>query len=592
MRRLSIRSQLLVLATSTIVVILIIILHSYSMMSGMITQNHEQYIKQTVTEIQKNVASNKDVINRLMQSISYSEDVQTYLVEKDNVYKYELFKKLNNYLSSQRELKDGIMDIVLSGNDGAWIDLSGGNRYVSELRKALPPKTNSYYAGRVPFASQNGLGESLVFATTIYYLRQGELFNTNVGTLFFIIDPKALVGDKGFPSKQSSTQIYLLDREHKVVSHNSQAEVGTELQGLQLDNSLTDGKLVDWDNKQYVVQTEPLPEISGSIVSMVPKNELLKDLWTIQKQEIVILGLCLLILAVPFMFIINNILLPLRKLMFFMTIVKRGDLLKLKRRVSLQGYLEISMMAAEFNSMLDEIDQLTQRLIETNSRLYHIELEKKKSELAFLRSQIHPHFLYNTLEAITGIAAMEGQSKIKTMTRSLSSIFRYSIKGNNIVPLAQEIRMIEAYVSIQQIRFGDRFTVHYQFTEEALAYAVPRMILQPIVENAVFHGFEPTLRKGDLWMEGSVDEEGRLVLTVQDNGIGMEPGRLKEIQALLAAPSSIGIHAEDERSIGLVNVSNRIKIMYGDECGLQIDSRPGEGTHIRMTIGEKRDDHA
>ena len=199
---------------------------------------------------------------------------------------------------------------------------------------------------------------------------------------------------------------------------------------------------------------------------------------------------------------------------------KKGNLLKFKKRISLQGYMEISIMASELNSMLDEIDHLTQRLLETNTRLYGIELEKKKSELAFLRSQINPHFLYNTLEAITGIAVVEGQNKIKTMTRSLSSIFRYSIKGGDVVPLRDEVKMIESYLQIQQIRFADRFSVHYEISEKALAFVIPKMILQPLVENAIYHGFEPTLKPGELWIKGFVDEQGALIVTVEDDGTG------------------------------------------------------------------------
>jgi two-component system sensor histidine kinase YesM len=275
-----------------------------------------------------------------------------------------------------------------------------------------------------------------------------------------------------------------------------------------------------------------------------------------------------------------------------MTTVKRGDLLKFKKRISLQGYMEISIMATELNSMLDEIDHLTQRLLETNAELYGIELEKKKSELAFLRSQINPHFLYNTLEAITGIAVVEGQSKIKTMTRSLSNIFRYSIKGGDVVPLREEVRIIESYVQIQQIRFADRFSVHYAISEEALAFAIPKMILQPLVENAIYHGFEPTLKAGELWIKGSIDGQGKLFLTVEDNGTGMEPNRLEELRNRMSASSSAMPEAEDGGSIGLVNVNNRIKLMFGPEYGVSMDSVLGSGTQIRLTIAERRESDA
>ncbi|MBW7454907.1 sensor histidine kinase [Paenibacillus sepulcri] len=591
LRRLSIRSQLFILAGSFIIVILIIIFHSYSTMSGMITRNHEEYVKQTISEIQKNVTSNKDVIYRLMQNISYNEEVQNYLVEKNALLKYDMFKKLNKLFISQRELKEGILDIVLSGNNGQWVDLYGGNKYVSALRDAVPPKVNAYYSGVQRFGTLFGGEEGLVFATSIYYMKQGELFNTRVGTMFFIVDPKALVGEQDYSSKQTNTQIYLLDRDQKVITSNLQnVSVGTQLTGLPSGTSDGSDKALQWNNKLYVMQRQSLPDIDGSILSMAPKDELLRDLLDIRRQELLILAICLLILAIPFMFIINNILRPLKKMMFFMTTVKRGDLLKFKKRISLQGYMEISIMASELNSMLDEIDQLTQRLIETNTRLYGIELEKKKSELAFLRSQINPHFLYNTLEAITGIAVVNKQNQIKTMTRALSSIFRYSIKGTGMVPLSEELGIIKSFVSIQQIRFKDRFSVDYECTEEALAYRVPKMILQPLVENAVYHGFEPRLKHGLLEIRGFVDEQGSLVVRIVDDGMGIDPVRLTELRALLAAPpSALAEEDEEQRSIGLVNVNNRIRLMFGEACGMRVESTLGSGTAIELTIAGRRE---
>ncbi|MBO7744877.1 sensor histidine kinase [Paenibacillus sp. MWE-103] len=593
LRKLSIRSQLFILAACTISVMLVVILHTYSMMSGMITRSHEEYVKQTVSEIKKNVASNHDVIYRIMQDISYNQDVQDYLVETDKLVRYDKFTKLNKYLNGQKDLKEGIQDIIISGNNGTWIDLYGGNRYVVPLRMQLSgKKVNGYYAGMQQFGVLYGPDEKLVFATTITYSQQGALFNRNIGTAFFVVDASAIVSEQDYSSKATGTQIYLLDRSRRVITSNASVKTGSDFKGIELGSADAGNRIVDWNGRSYVVETEALPDIDGTIVSMAPENELLRDLLDIRKQELSILGIALLVLAVPFMFIINNILRPLKRLIFFITRIRRGDLLQFKKRIALDGYMEISIVATELNSMLDEIDRLTLSLVETNTRLYGIELEKKKSELAFLRSQINPHFLYNTLEAITGIAVVEGQDRIKTMTRALSSIFRYSVKGSGEVPLGEEIRMIESYVRIQQIRFADRFAVRYELTDEALAYRVPKMILQPLVENAVYHGFEPTLRQGELWIRGQVDGEGALRIRIADNGVGMPPGVLDGLRRLLAAPGAGPQEPADQKSIGMVNVHNRIQLMFGPGSGLRLESVQGEGTTIEMTIRGGSEEHA
>lgn len=588
LRKLSIRSQLLILAASSIIVILIVILHTYSMMSGMITKNHEEYVRQTVTEIQKNVISNKDVVYRLMQNISYNEEVQSFLVEKNALRRYEMFKKLSQLITNQKELKDGVLDIVISGNNGGWVDINGGNRYVAPLVGKLPKtKFNAYYVGMQTFGSSYGSAEGLIFATSITYMQPGELFNTNVGTLFFIIRPKALAGDEEYAMKETGTQIYLLDRNQKVITSNSNNKVGSVLpEGLFIGGSSGGQHTVQWKNKPYVIQAEPLPDIDGVILSIAPKDELLRDLRSIREVELAILGVCLLVLAIPFTFIINNILRPLKKMMLFMTNVKRGTLFEFQKRIALHGYMEINVLATQFNHMLDEIEQLTQRLLEANSRLYGSELEKKKAELAFLKSQINPHFLYNTLEVITGIAVVEKQTRIKNMTRSLSAIFRYSIKGADVVQLREEVKMVESFIQIQQIRFADRFAVRYDFSEEALSYRIPKMILQPLVENAIYHGFEPTLKVGELWLKGEVDKENTLHILISDNGVGMPDDRLGQIRDMLAESSSAPAADENVKSIGLGNVNNRIKLIYGNEYGIQIESKEGQGTKVRLVMAE------
>ncbi|WP_042162243.1 sensor histidine kinase [Paenibacillus gorillae] len=384
LRRLSIRSQLLILAVSTVLVILIIVYHTYSTMSAMVTRNHEEYVQQTVTEIKKNVTSNKDVLFRLMQTISYNADVQSYLIEQNAVTRFEMFKKLNVLISNQRELKDGILDIIISGDNGFSVDINGGSPYAADLKKLLPGKVNAYYAGMQQFGTHYGSATGLVFATTISYVQQGESFNQKLGTLFFIIDPKALVGEKEYNSKQTNTQIYLLDRSNKIITSNTSSITGVQGPELETQSAEDGNQNVLWQGKQYVSQTIRIPDMDARIVSVAPKDELLRDVLVLRRQELIILAIGLLILAIPFTMIMNNILRPLKKMIFFMTSVSREDNLKFSKRISLKGYMEISTMADEFNSMLDEIERLSHKLLETNTRLYGTELERQKSELAFL----------------------------------------------------------------------------------------------------------------------------------------------------------------------------------------------------------------
>ncbi len=382
------------------------------------------------------------------------------------------------------------------------------------------------------------------------------------------MDANALLGSSNKALWISGSKAYALDRNGNVFFTNDDAikpgSAYPPLLSLERDGDV-------------IIQKGAVPDIGGEIIFKLPKSELLSGIEEIRKQSFVIFFISLLLLAIPFFLVINNILQPLKKLMRLMNEIKLGKLNNLRKRISLQGYAEIIIMANDFNEMLDEIDDLTHRLLESNTRLYEAELVKKQSEMAYLQSQINPHFLYNTLESINGIAAKEGDNKIFHMTKALALVFRYSVKGTDTVPLREELAMIKSFIYIQKIRFGNRFEVKYHFPEEILECRVPKMILQPIVENAIFHGIEPKSGEGLLELAGEISGD-MILLTVKDNGMGMDDEKLRMIiNSLSAKQGLVGQNQDWTLNIGLANVNNRVKLKYGNEYGIIIESELGYG---------------
>ncbi|MCQ6561334.1 sensor histidine kinase [Paenibacillus mendelii] len=586
-RRLSIRSQLSFIAVSIAAVMLFIIMITYIQMSGIIGSNNDQYTKDMMAQIKQTVYSNKDVIDRLMTNIAYNNDVQNYLTEPDIVQIYEYSKRISSLFINMRTLKEGILDIVIHGEDGRWYDLYGGKKWTGPFASMISPKDAIHYFGLQNFGDAYQTENGILVGMKIKSFQSGDRFNSVIGTLFFVIDPTALIGESGSITNQLATESFLVDRDNKIISSSNPEEVGSEMD-VTIANETSPGKPRNMtvNGQTYVVQTEDLPEISSMIVSMIPVAELLRDIQKIRKLELAVFIFGAIIMFALFMLIINNVLLPLKKLMSFISNIKRGDLKKLKNRIHLQGYAEITVMSNELNSMLDEVDNLTHQLLETNAMLYEAELEKNKSELSFLRSQINPHFLYNTLEMIKGMAAVKGVNEIREIAKSLGQIFRYSIKGGDMVSLRTEMGIIESYMYIQQIRFGDRFRVRYEVSGEALDCQIPKMILQPIVENAVFHGLETKDEQGTLVIRSVVNEKMELVITVEDDGLGITPGRLEYIRNALTERRQDIRNRDDAQatSIGLANVNNRIKLTFGSAYGLEIDSTVGEGTQIQLVM--------
>ena len=184
-------------------------------------------------------------------------------------------------------------------------------------------------------------------------------------------------------------------------------------------------------------------------------------------------AIALVLMIIPLLFVSNNILQPLKKFMRLMGEVSLGEKKHLSKRIAVDGYAEMIIMASRFNEMLAEIEKLTDHLLESKRVLYETELIKRRAELTFLQSQINPHFLYNTLESIKGLAAEEGSSQIFELTKALALFFRYSIKGPDMVSLERELTIIKNYIFIHQIRFGKRLQVEYDIRTECLWMSGP-----------------------------------------------------------------------------------------------------------------------
>lgn len=572
------------------VVMFSIIAVTYVQMAGIITRNNERYTNDIISQIRQTVHANKDVIDRLMSNIAFDADVQNFLTRPDVADIYGTSKKVNSLFLNMSNLKEGILDIVVYGEQSRWYDLYGGKKKIMPFVNAILARDTPYYFGMQNFGDTYQSENGYLIGMKIRSYQPGEQFNAVIGTLFFILDPKALIGQEGGEQAEAiATESFLIDRGNKIMSSRDPQQVGLKLNAILAEGQTAGGaRNVELNGRVYIVQTEDLPEINGMIVSMIPKAELMRDMVRIQRVEgmLLVAGAAIILLLV--MLIINNLLVPLKKMMSFISTIKRGDLNKLKKRIQLRGYAEITVMSTEFNNMLDQVDGLTRQLLETNAMLYEAELTKKRSELLFLRSQINPHFLYNTLEMVKGMAAVAGAKDIREIARALGEIFRYSIKGGDIVPLREELDIVRSYMQIQQLRFGGRFEVRYELDEGAMTRQVPKMILQPLVENAVFHGLELKEEPGTLVIRAGLDENRWLTVDIEDDGIGMTAARLVQIQEGLgrsfADRTPQAAEEEVGASIGLANVHHRIQLTYGPSGGLRIESAPGAGTTIRLTM--------
>ncbi|MCM1123489.1 MAG: histidine kinase [Eubacterium sp.] len=216
-----------------------------------------------------------------------------------------------------------------------------------------------------------------------------------------------------------------------------------------------------------------------------------------------------------------------------------------------------------------------------------LEIMKKRVELYTLQSQINPHFLYNTLDSIRSKALLDGNREIASMTEVLSKFFRYCISHEEgLVQIREEINHILDYYYIQKYRFEDRFDMEVEIENENIYdFYIPKMTLQPLVENAMIHGLEKVSRKGMLTVRMYATEK-KVTIIISDNGVGMDIAQLDEMnrrmEQMLFAGSRKGKGSHN--SIAVTNVNARIKITFGDEYGIRYRSMVGEGTDAVVSI--------
>lgn len=257
-------------------------------------------------------------------------------------------------------------------------------------------------------------------------------------------------------------------------------------------------------------------------------------------------------------------------------------------RLYAEGYLANDVLYKNIN-ISPTWDKTWEIMVEKLDKIKVLNLSKKQAQYLALQNQINPHFLYNTLEGIRSEALCAGIDGVASMTEALATFFRYTISNiDNLVMLEDELSNIENYYSIQKYRFGDKLNLSIEYGDDMkiLNLRLPKLILQPIVENAVYHGIESKLGQGNLIIR--IDRtKTRLIIRISDDGMGMEPAILEDLNKKLLTNYLEDITETDRRKkggIAVINVNNRIKLLFGEEYGIYIQSTKNVGTDVEVTL--------
>lgn len=330
----------------------------------------------------------------------------------------------------------------------------------------------------------------------------------------------------------------------------------------------------------YYMKSTYLDNMDGYLISINPQNKGFTNVnMTFLQIMIWSCIIIIMIFVVLFFLLINNrIVKPLQIFYDKIKEIRTKKQRHLDEQIELSGCLEIQEIGNEFGGMIEDIAELNEAIFENTTHLYEVELKKQDAELAYLRSQVDPHFLYNTLEVMRQQALVKGNVELAQIAVDMGNIFRYSSKGNTMVTLAEEISIIKSYVRIQESRFQGRLKVFYMIQEKFLKIKIMKMLIQPIIENAIFHGVEPKTEKGSIFVGARVENED-LIITVKDDGVGIPEKELMEIRDCLSEKTF-----DTSKHVGISNTQARIRLMYGEPYGIKIESSESDGTSVFIIV--------
>lgn len=381
--------------------------------------------------------------------------------------------------------------------------------------------------------------------------------------------------------EQSSQDFYLMNDDGTIVYSSDPAQMGEKNKAgwfQQVKRAKSGTHSMDWKDKDFS-GVMMYNHLSGKfkdwyVVKQVPYESLYADARKTALINILIGMISLVFVILATMLVSIKFTSPIKVLIKNMKRVEQG---KFEVDFKSLGNDEFGTLGKHFTSMVETINDLIERE-------YKLEIENKSTQLRVLQSQVNPHFLYNTLQSIGTLALRHKVISIYTLLTSLSNIMRYSMNmREDTVLLSQEVQHVKSYLQLQKQRFDKRFEYDLLIDDEALGVRMPKMILQPLVENSFKHGLEQTTKPMKIEVKAYLYSEKRIRIIIQDTGKGMTQKEQNELQKALQMEAKAG------QQIGLKNTYDRLKLYYGDEAVMEVKGEPNEGFIVLIDIPLKID---
>ncbi|GGA13594.1 sensor histidine kinase YesM [Paenibacillus marchantiophytorum] len=424
-----------------------------------------------------------------------------------------------------------------------------------------------------------------VFGRKLYDLSDHRM----IGVMLIETNPQPILAALSNVTISPNSQVYIVDREDRMIASTASEKVSMpSFDGLPRPQA---SEIIVDDRTGQLIVAAKAKMSDWTVFGLTPKSDINAEVVKTREYLYVVILVLILLSTVLASIVSRNIASPLKLLIREMKQVEMGNF---KGSVTVKSFEEINSLVSSFNRMVNRMDELIERITLSS-------MSEKNAELQALQSQVNPHFLYNTLDMIYWMLDERENDRLGRVILALSHMFRYSSDWQEAskTTLRQELDQMRHYMTIIENRLEGRVSTELHIDPECLDVVLPKMTLQPIIENAVKYGLEPLDRPGILRVSTEICEY-ELRIIIADNGVGIEESTLQGMQAMLAAESTEndgqkmaalqleqatpGTDVKTRRGIGLTNVHRRIVLMFGEIYGLRIHSKQGEGTTVTIAM--------
>ena len=574
----SIQSTMLVSFSALMVLaMLVFMVIAMRYTSGTIYENSINYMSQIIQQVNYDIDTYIEYMENISSVIAKSSDVPRYLFDQNQTEAEREAEKerILTQFQTIMESRDDIYNVAAVAKNGRYIINQGDD----ELTGYVDIESLDWYQAAMESKSgiavssshvQNAIRSSYKWVITLSRALVNNQTGEREGLFFVDLNYSAISDLCNNNSIEEKGYIFVLDAEGNIVYHPKQQLMYGGLKTENIDAIMEcreDSLIIDegGDSKLYTMSKSK--RTGWTVVGAVYTSELLKNNEQAQMWYLLVASILLLAVIGISSIISREITKPIRSLRDSMRKVQNGQF---DTHVEVITENEIGSLGRSFNLMTSEI----QALMEQN---VYEQKQKRKSELKALQAQINPHFLYNTLDSIIWMSEAGESDEVVEMTSALARLLRQSISNDQEeVELEKEIEYVKNYLTIQKMRYKDKLEFFIYVDPRVAHVPIIKLVLQPLVENAIYHGIKYKETKGNLKIYAR-PVDGRVEIVVADDGIGMDEDVMEHI---------FDEHRKEQKrnGVGVPNVQKRLKLQYGSEYGIRYESVKGAGTKAVITI--------